>query len=131
MGKPPSFQHSGMDIAELPVRLATTPAKRTVWPLISSDRHGSSGVECNVPMGGGGVDIVGVRRTSTVVKKSAITRLNRWMSSMVSSHSAAATQSGWPRSPSGVRGMYAMRCRPGSAPTSAPRIAPRRAAALP
>jgi hypothetical protein len=81
--------------------------------------------------GRGGIDIVGVRRTSTVVKKSAITRLNRWMSSMASSHSAAATQSGWPRSPSGVRGVYAMRSRPGPAPTSAPRIAPRRAAALP
>lgn len=51
--------------------------------------------------GRGGIDIVGVRRTSTVVKKSAITRLNRWMYSMASSHSAAATQSEWPRSPSG------------------------------
>src|ERR1700745_638612 len=32
--------------------------------------------------------------------------------------SAAATQSGWPRSPSGVGVAYPMRSRPGSAPTS-------------
>ena len=34
--------------------------------------------------------------------------------------SAAATQSGWPRSPSGVRVVKPIRSRPGSAPTSAP-----------
>ena len=37
--------------------------------LTSSDRHGSSGVETVVPMGSGGVDIVGVRNASKPAKK--------------------------------------------------------------
>ena len=64
IGRPSPFHYSGTDIAGLPVRLATTPAWRTVWALTSSDRHGSSGVEATVPIGSGGADIVGVRNAS-------------------------------------------------------------------
>ena len=42
-----------------------------VCPLTWSDRQGSSGVETIVPMGSGGLDIVGVRNASKPVKEAA------------------------------------------------------------
>jgi hypothetical protein len=68
--KPASFHHKGTDTAGLAVRFATTPAHRTLSPLTFIDCQGSSGVDRIGLSGGGGVDIVGLRIRSTVMKAS-------------------------------------------------------------
>ena len=45
----------------------------------------------NVPIGSGGLAIIGVRHTSKPMKKRATRRLKRWTSAMADSHCDAVT----------------------------------------